>query len=128
MSLETYFYQVFINKKHHTSSQTKNEKYRILIPKGLNCRLRYPVNYDYAKGMLIMHKPWSIRNPLVNLLNDKNSTNNTFLRMIDNNEMPYYVMSEFYRAVKYSQQWQYECVAKQGVVNDDINLNDLDNK
>ena len=78
--------------------------------------------------MLIKHKPWSIQNPLTDLLNGKNSTINTFLRMIDNNKMPYYVMSEFYRALKYSQQWQYECVMEQGVVNDDVNLNELDNE
>ena len=35
-------------------------------------------------------------------------------------------MSEFNRAVKYSQQWQYECVTKQITPNNTINLEDLD--
>lgn len=37
-------------------------------------------------------------------------------------------MSEFYRAVKYSQQWQYEFIAKRIEINNDINLDDLDNE
>ena len=128
MSLESYFYQVFSKKKFYVSSTTGREKHRILIPKGLNCRPTYPVSYDYAKGMLVMHKPWSKRHPLKDLLDDEKATISTFLMMIQNNQMPYYVMSEFYRAVKYSQQWQYECIAKRIKVNNDINLDDLDNE
>ena len=77
-------------------STTKREKHRILIPKGLNCRPRYPVDYDYAKGMLVMHRPWSVRNPLTDLLNGEEETIKTFLQLIERNEMPLYVLSEFH--------------------------------
>jgi hypothetical protein len=78
--------------------------------------------------MLVMHRPWSIRKPLTDLLNDEQGTIDTFLRMMQNREIPQYVEAEFHRAVKYSQQWQYECIAKRVPVNDDINLDDLDNE
>ena len=128
LTLEKYFYDIFSKNKFYTSSTTKRVKHRILIPKGINCRPRYPVDYDYAKGMLVMHRPWSKRKPLTDLLNDEEATINTFLRMIENNALPLYVMSEFHRAVQYSQQWQYECVTKRVEVNNDINLAELDNE
>ena len=128
MTLENYFYEIFSKTKFYAGSITKRQKHRILIPKGLNCRPRYPVDYDYAKGMLVMHKPWSARNPLTDLLNDEEATVKTFLQMVENNEMPYYVTSELHRAIQYSQQWQYECVSKGVEVNNEINLADLDNE
>ena len=128
MSLERYFYEIFSETKVFEDSVTKRKKHRILIPKGLNCRPRYPVDYDYAKGMLVMHKPWSIQNPLTDLLNDEEETIKTFLQMIERNEMPLYVLSEFHRAVQYSQQWQYECISKRVAVNDEINLAELDDE
>ena len=67
MSLEKYFYKHFISNKFYVDEITKRQKNRILIPRGLNCRPRYPVDYDYAKGMLIMHIPWSKSHPLTDL-------------------------------------------------------------
>ena len=96
MSLENYFYEIFSKTKVYVGSTTKRDKHRILIPKGLNCRPRYPVDYDYAKGMLVMHKPWIVQNPLTELLNDKEETIKTFLQLIERNEMPLYVLSEFH--------------------------------
>ena len=55
-SLEQYFYSVFINstfKKggNNTNTQETNinpDQHRILIPKGMNCKPRFPVDYNYA--------------------------------------------------------------------------------
>jgi hypothetical protein len=74
LSLEQFFYQVFIqstfNKKTKDNSNIANDdnheqdvvasnQHQILVPKGMNCTPRYPVDYAYAQGMLIMHKPWN---------------------------------------------------------------------
>jgi hypothetical protein len=64
-SLEQYFYCVFINstflkRDDDTNTQEtdiKPNQHRILLPKGMNCKPQYPVDYDYARDMLIMHKP-----------------------------------------------------------------------
>ncbi len=64
-SLEQYFYSVFIQSTFkkgddNTNTQETNidpDKHRILIAKGMNCKPWYPVDYNYARGMLIMHKP-----------------------------------------------------------------------
>jgi hypothetical protein len=61
LSLEQFFYRIFINSTFKKKGE-KNviaDQHRILMPKGMNCKPRYPVDYDYAKGMLIMHKPWN---------------------------------------------------------------------
>jgi hypothetical protein len=59
LSLEQYFYRVFIDStfKKQGENNVFADRHRILMPKGMNCKPRYPVDYDYAKGMLIMHKP-----------------------------------------------------------------------
>ncbi len=57
------------------------------------------MDYDYAKGMLVMHKLWSKRKPLTDLLNDKEATVNTFLHMIERNKMPLYALLEFHHVV-----------------------------
>ena len=127
-SLYEYFYEVFCKKMRYMDEITTREKHRVLIPKGMNCRARYPADYDYARGVLVMHKPWSIRNPLKPLLEDKTKTIATFLRMLDKQELPYIVRAEYHRAMKYAQQWRYECVAKQVTPVEDVNLEELDNE
>ncbi len=65
-SLEQYLYSVFIQSTFkkgddNTNTQETNidpDQHRILIPKGMNCKPQYPLDYNYARGMLIMHKPW----------------------------------------------------------------------
>ncbi len=123
--LEKCFYHIFCKNKFYVNSSTKRQKHRILIPKGLNCRPCYPVDYDYAKGMLVMHKPWSKRNPLTKLLRDEEKTIQTFLDLLENRKMPHYVYSEYYRAIHYSTQWRYECLSKKTKVVKDVNLDDL---
>jgi hypothetical protein len=54
----------------------------------MNCTPRYPVDYAYEQGMLIMHKPWNKQNTLEHILNNKKATIDTFLRMIDRKEVP----------------------------------------
>ena len=39
-------------------------QHQLLVPKGMNCTPRHQVDYAYAQGMLIMHKPWNKHNTL----------------------------------------------------------------
>ncbi len=103
LSLEQFFYQVFIqstfNKNTKNNSNIANNdnqeqdilasnQHQILVPTGMNCTPRYPVDYAYAGGMLIMHKPWNKHNALEHILNNKKATIDTCLRMIDRKEVP----------------------------------------
>ena len=68
----------------------------------MNCIPRYPVDYGYARGMLILHKPWSKDNTLNSILKDHQKTINTFLSMIDNKEVPSLVTFQYHTAMKYA--------------------------
>ncbi len=81
LSLEHYFYHVFIDSTFNKQGEknTHTDQHRILMPKGMNCKPHYPVDYDYARGMLIMHKLWNVNNILDKLLKNKQRTINKFL-------------------------------------------------
>jgi hypothetical protein len=119
LSLEQFFYQVFIqstfNNKTNNKSNIPNDdnheqdvlasnQHRILVPMGMNCTPRYPVDYAYAQEMLIMHKPWNKHNMLEHILNNKKAIIDMFLRMIDRKEVPLSVTFQYLTAMKYA--WQ----------------------
>lgn len=114
LSLDEYFYQEFRKEKFYKDPDSPRQKDRILVPRGLQCRPRYPVTYEYARGMLIMHRPWSIRQELTPILEDKDLTVKIFLSMIGDREFPLRVLSEYNRTVQYSLWYQPECIAKEG--------------
>ncbi len=60
----------------------------MLIPKGMNCKPQFPIDYNYTQGMLIMHKPWNKDNTLDKLLKDQQQTIKECFRMIDNQGVP----------------------------------------
>jgi hypothetical protein len=68
----------------------------------MNCKPCYPADYDYARGMLIMHKPWNKNNTLDKLLKNKQSTINQFLQMIDLKEVPISVQAQYVTAMNYA--------------------------
>ena len=115
LSLEQYFYRVFsrntfkqtekdeLNDEADEDAVTSNE-HRILVPKGMNCTPKYPVDYAYARGMLILHKPWSKDNTLTSILKDQQKTISTFLSMIDKKEVPSSVTFQYHTAMKYARQ------------------------
>jgi hypothetical protein len=65
----------------------RSSKHCIFVPEGMSCIPRYPVDYVYACGLLILHKPWSNDNTLTRILKDHQKTINTFLTMIDKKEI-----------------------------------------
>jgi hypothetical protein len=87
---------------------------------------RYPVDYDYARGMLILHKAWSKDNTLNSILKDHQKTINTFLSMIDNKDVPSLVTFQYHTAMKYARQKKLEILVKQGVNHPDIDEENLD--
>jgi hypothetical protein len=93
------------------------------MPKGMNCKPRYPIDYDYARGMLIMHKKWNKTDTLDKLLKDKQGTIDEFLRMIDKKEVPISVQAQYLTAMKYSGKPRIEVLVKDGV-----NFPDTDDK
>jgi len=123
-SLSRYFYDVFIKESFMRDEDSGRVKDRILIANGLNCRPCHPVDYNYARGMLIMHKPWSVRKPLDT--RNKQATIDTFKRMLEEKRVPSNVWTEYMRAVMYAQEKRIEVIAKQGVLEADVEMDELD--
>ena len=115
LSLDEYFYQVFcrevLNEKEDATDRTKH---RILLPVGQNCKPRYPVTYEYAKGILIQYKPWTKEKPLTKLLTSRDRTIQTFKRMLDRKQFPSCVTSQYILAMKYSRQCKLELLHAKG--------------
>jgi hypothetical protein len=49
---------------NHVQDVLASNQHLFLVPKGMICKPRYQVDYAYAQGMLIMHKPWNKHNTL----------------------------------------------------------------
>jgi len=123
LSLSQYFYKVWCKKEFYKDSDTNRKMKRILLPQGLNCKPCHPINFDYARGMLIMHKPWCFDKPL-NFRN-KQATIDEFKIMLQNRDVPTSVWTEYMRAVHYSQVRRIELIVRTGTLNADINLDEL---
>lgn len=126
MSLDSYFYKVFCREAlKDGGTQEERTKHRMLIPKGLRSRPTYPVDYHYARAMLIMHKPWSKDRPLTELLKDTQRTIDTFENMIYKKQLPSSIVAQYITAMKYTHQKKLEMTASQGT-QQKINVDDLD--
>ena len=62
--------------------------------------------------MLILPQPWSISNRLDGVLKDKLLTIETFKEIPGKISLPYHVLAEYNRVVKYRQQHKLETIAK----------------
>ncbi len=92
----------------------------------MNCMPRYPVDYAYAQGMLIMHKPWKKTQYAGTYPQQQTATIDTFLRMIDRKEVPSSVTFQYLTAMKYARQKKIEILVMEGVNNPDIDEENLD--
>jgi hypothetical protein len=126
--LEQHFYCVFIDSTFCKEGEknTCTDQHRILMAKRMNCKQCYSVDYDFTRGMLIMHKPWNKNNTLDKLLKNKQRTINEFLCMIDQKEVPISVQAQYVTAMKYAGKKRLEVLAKDGVNHPDIEDNDND--
>ena len=123
MSLDKFFYQIWCKQNYHQDTDSKRKKNRILIPKGLNCKPCHPIDFNYARGMLLLHKPWSVDNPIDT--RNKQATIAEFKRMLEMKEVPTNVWTEYNRAVMYSQKERIELVARAGVIQGDVSMEDM---
>ena len=120
LSLEQFFYQVFCKNQFQD-----DKEYQILMATGLNCKPVYPVDFYYARGMLILHKPWHQTKPLS--FHDETKTIRTFLQILNQKKFPRSVELQNEIARKYSQESKIELIAKQGIVRgQDIDKDELD--
>ncbi len=115
LSLEQFFYRVFVRNalkkskkddsdEDHDADAVTNNDHRILVPKGMNCIPRYPVDFAYAQRMLIFHKTRSKDNTLTRTLKDHQKTINTFLTIIDKKEVLSSVTFKYHTAMKNTRQ------------------------
>lgn len=123
LSLEQFFYDHFCVNKFDSTKEN-----RILMAKGLNYRPKYPVDYNYARGIVLLHKPWGPKQSLKAILQNKDLTIRTFLTMMDEKQVPSSVVTQYHLAIKYSQLAKIELLAKQGMTDDNPNLNDMDDE
>ena len=128
LSLEQYFYKVWCKKPFMKGVDKDSGRpiNRILVPKGLKCKPVHPITFDYARGMILMHRPWSLSNPSPTHTSNKQKTIRIFKEMLDNKEVPSSVMTEYMRAVKYATEQKLEVIAKQGVIDGDDNIDEMD--
>ena len=116
LSMDKFFYKHFCKKVlKENGDQIKTMKHRILLPVGQNCKPRYPVTYDYAKGVLIQPKLWSKDKPLTKILNSGMKTIHTFKHMMDNKKFPTCVRNQYILAMQYSRQAKLELLNSKSV-------------
>jgi len=114
LTLTEYFYQVYCKEVFKKDDDVDRTKHRIIMPRGMNCKPCYPIDHSYAKGMLIMHKPWNKKKTLEALLKDKDKCIAAFKQMIDRKQLPSSVIAQYICAMKYSHQKRLEIIAKEG--------------
>ena len=116
LSLDEYFYSHFCREVlRESGDRTDLTKHRILLPVGQNCKPRFPVTYEYAKGVLIQYKPWSKDKPLTKLLKSTTDTIRTFKHMMDKGQFPTCVKNQYILAMKYSRQHKLELLNSKSV-------------
>ena len=75
---------------HFTKVVIRNEKILNTCAKGLELPSSISVNCDYARGTMVLHKPWSVKNPLDEILEDKQQTVDMIKEMVVGREVyPY---------------------------------------
>ena len=117
LSLDEYFYKHFCREVlGDKRNETERTKHRILLPKGQNFKPTFPVTYAYAKGIIIQHMPWSKEKTPTKLLGNQERTIRKFKRMIDTQQLPSSVISQYICAMKYTKQKQLEIIAQKGTV------------
>ena len=106
LSLSEFFYKVYV--PGFDKKTTKQVEPPILHGIGMNYRPVYPMNFHYARGLLILHKPWHKTQFLD--VGDEDAVVNQVLSMIERKKFPTSVISQYYRA--YQKSIKKEVVAK----------------
>ena len=96
MSLHRYFYQKYVPYIDRKIQNKEFYKQPILNSLGMNCRAVHPITFDYARGLLILYKPWSKASYLD--FRDKEKIIDMAKKMLLERLVPYNVYAEYYRA------------------------------
>ena len=118
VTLDEYFYKYFCSEvlgETEKKDITDITKHRILLAVGQHNKPRYPVTYEYAKAVLIQHKPWSKDKPLTTILKNEQKTIQVFKKMMDKKQFPSSVTQQYILAVKYSHQRKLELLHSKSV-------------
>ena len=128
MSLEKLFYSVSWTQSFYRDDDTKHNIYQILVPKGLNCHHRYPIDYNHTRleGYWCYTNRGVWKKPLGEILRNKQQTVVTFIEIVGSRNLLIYVMSEYNCAVKYAQQCNTEALTNEGMSLDSIYVKDMD--
>ena len=89
LSLSEYFYKVYSNRK-------KTTKEAIMHISGLNSTPVYPMNFDYARSILIFYKPW--RGVQKELFTNKKNTIKEAVEYVTSNQCNTMVKQAYTRA------------------------------
>jgi len=102
MGLARYFYSIYIPDRDENTQHAKDYKKPILNALGMNYRPTHPITFEYARGLLILYKPWSKTHFLD--LRDRDAVIDIATDMIFQRKVPLNVISEYYRAVNKKKQ------------------------
>lgn len=108
MSLHRYFYQRYVPYRDERDLDKEDYRQPIMNGIGMNCKAVHPISFEYARGLLILHRPWSKASYLD--FRDKQKIIDTGTKMLEEKLVPYNVYSEYYRAK--NKKTQLDLVAK----------------
>ena len=98
LSLTKYYYKVYMPMIEENARRDEDYKRSFLHGTGLNVRPTHPVDFAYARGLLILHRPWSLDNPIK--LEDKEAAISEAEELLLNKQVPIYVYTAYNRVVK----------------------------
>lgn len=97
LSLSQYFYKHYVNEYIRKGIKKEDDKQPILHGIGMNYKPRHPIDFYYARGLLILHKPWDQHNFLD--LRDGERVIREAEILLYEKRVPAYVYSAYHRAV-----------------------------
>ena len=96
MSLYRYFYQKYVPDIDRKIQNKEYYKQPILNGLGMNYKAVHPITFEYARGLLILYRPWSKASYLD--FRDKQKIIDDAKQMLEKRLVPFNVYAEYHRA------------------------------
>ena len=96
MSLYRFFYQKYVPDIDSNIRNKEYYKQPILNGLGMNYKAVHPITFEYARGLLILYRPWSKASYLD--FRDKEKIINDAKNMLEKRLVPFNVYAEYHRA------------------------------
>ena len=74
----------------------------------------------------MLHQPWSVKNPLDEILKDKQWTVDMFKEIVGSRSLPIHVLSKYNCVIQHAQGNKIEALAKEGTSQDRVLVEDMD--